>query len=245
MISFLSIYEELKISSNLDDLFQRMMKLQGNYGISSGLYGVSYCKSTAQHDGITDSLFLKTNYSKDFLDHFGSEEFLDDDITAIHCLSKTTPLIWHEYDRYYDVNDNQRYYMEEGAYQFDMSVGVAIPVRFNEFGGGGMGLSAQGLGANEFIKIWSSYQHEITTITKIFDELTRTKFVDDEFKLNAREKDILNWLANGITIQEIAYKLNLGSSTIETQLRSARIKLGAKSNIQAITKAMVFNLIKP
>jgi len=244
MISYLTIYENLTKASNLDELWQRMMSLQSNFGISSGYYGARYCKESAAEHGISNSMWTIGDHPQEFTDHFGGEEFINADVTAIHCMTKTTPFIWHQFERYDGITEEQRQYMEGGA-QFDMNVGVTIPVRFKQVGGGGMGLASKDLDSKEFMKVWDSHQHEILTITNVFDELTRTEHINEIFNLTAREKDILTWLANGITIQQIAYKLKRKPSTIETQLRGARQKLEARNNVQAITKAMLFNLINP
>jgi DNA-binding CsgD family transcriptional regulator len=52
-------------------------------------------------------------------------------------------------------------------------------------------------------------------------------------RLSQRERDVLDWLAQGFETREIAEKLDVSISTIHTHLKHAREKLGLP-NLEAL-----------
>ena len=52
--------------------------------------------------------------------------------------------------------------------------------------------------------------------------------------LSTRERDVLTLASEGLTSGEIAARLGLGRSTVETHVRSAMKKLGARTRAQAV-----------
>ncbi len=140
--------------------------------------------------------------------------------------------------------DRQKKFMSDSI-EFDMGVGVSLPVRYNEHGIGGVGLNCADVSEKEFNKIWTAHQGEITTISHMFDEFAREEHMDEIYSLTPREVEVLTWLTLGKTTKVIAGKLGSSASTVEKQVRSARKKLNARNNEQAVTKALMLGLINP
>ena len=59
-----------------------------------------------------------------------------------------------------------------------------------------------------------------------------------EEALSAREQEIVDLLAEGLTTEEIASRLVISSATVRTHVRNARQKLGAHTRAQAVAKAL-------
>lgn len=59
-----------------------------------------------------------------------------------------------------------------------------------------------------------------------------------EKKLSARESEILGFLAEGLTGEEIARRLVLSPETVRTHVRNATEKLGARTRTEAVVKAL-------
>ena len=64
-------------------------------------------------------------------------------------------------------------------------------------------------------------------------------------KLSAREREVLQWVAAGKTMQDIGDILLISDRTVEVHLRSAREKLGALTTVQAVGRAIGLGLIYP
>lgn len=72
-------------------------------------------------------------------------------------------------------------------------------------------------------------------------EVDRSKV--EEFNLNHREYEILTFISQGYSNQEIADKLFLALPTIKTHISNLYSKLDVKRRTQAIHKAKSLNLI--
>jgi PAS domain S-box-containing protein len=63
--------------------------------------------------------------------------------------------------------------------------------------------------------------------------------------LSPREREILGFLAQGLTGEQVATRLVLSPETIRTHIRNAREKLGASTRVEAVTMALLAGEIKP
>ncbi len=66
-------------------------------------------------------------------------------------------------------------------------------------------------------------------------------FVDSTLRLTGRQREVLEWVADGKSVAEIAAILNISIATVEKHLRLARETLGAESTAHAVTKASFLN----
>ena len=62
---------------------------------------------------------------------------------------------------------------------------------------------------------------------------------------SVREREVLALLASGATDREIAQLLELSPATVQTHVRNAKAKLGARTRAQAVALALERDLIKP
>jgi DNA-binding CsgD family transcriptional regulator len=159
-------------------------------------------------------------------------------------MSKIDPFIWHNRQQWGEPTEQQLKFMLD-SFQFNMGVGVSLPVRFNQFGVGGIGLNFADSTEKEFNKIWASYRDEISTIGFVYDELARGNHMQEICPLSPREIEVLTWLTLGKNIKMIAHKIGNSTSTVDKQIRSARRKLNARNNEQAVVKALILGLIEP
>jgi PAS domain S-box-containing protein len=57
--------------------------------------------------------------------------------------------------------------------------------------------------------------------------------------LSPREREVLSFLARGLTGEQIAERLVLSPETVRTHIRNAREKLGASTRVEAVTVALL------
>jgi two-component system nitrate/nitrite response regulator NarL len=60
---------------------------------------------------------------------------------------------------------------------------------------------------------------------------------------SAREREVLDLLAEGATDGEIATVLELSPATVQSHVRNAKAKLGARTRVQAVALALRRGLI--
>ena len=62
-------------------------------------------------------------------------------------------------------------------------------------------------------------------------------------RLSKRQLDVLRWVADGLTVGQIADRLNISIHTADMHLRAARERLGVKSSVHAVAEAFRLGLI--
>ncbi|PHR93693.1 MAG: hypothetical protein COA69_03405 [Robiginitomaculum sp.] len=62
--------------------------------------------------------------------------------------------------------------------------------------------------------------------------------------LSPRQQEVLNFLALGYRIDEIAYEMNIKPETVNLHIGKLRSKLNARTNAQAVSIAYETNLIE-
>ena len=234
-------------ATDIDDLWAKMRLCLRQYGMTSAFYGVSHAINIVERhpqESIIDSIWYKTDHPKNYRDHFDNKYYIDDDLGAIHCLTNTNPFIWHDKSMWGSPTPRQEKFMLD-SFDFKMGIGVTLPIRFDNFGYGGLGLCMGDMSERDFEQMWQTYSQQICAISYLFDEFMRSNHNEAIYPLSIREQEVLSWLAVGETAKSIAYKLGSTPSTVDKQIRTARQKLGARNNEQAITKAIIFKLINP
>lgn len=68
---------------------------------------------------------------------------------------------------------------------------------------------------------------------------------DGTIALTAREREVLRLLAGGTGVSGIAATLSLSVHTVRDHVKSIRAKLGAPSQLDAITRALAIGLLEP
>lgn len=240
----LDVFEGFSSATNVDDLWLKYKHVLSRFGVSTAMYCVSHSPTALKEDGVIDSAWYKGDHPDEYLNYFDEKFNFNDDPTAMHCLEKTAPYIWHDPEKVSSQTEAQKEFMIDSV-EFGMGVGVTLPIRFNEYGVGGIGLSTEGVTEKEFDKIWLAHGQEIVLMSRWFDEFARGEKIDGVYSLSDREREVLTWLAIGRKTEEIAKILGTAVSTVEKQIRSARKKLNARNNEQAIAKALIFKLIRP
>jgi DNA-binding CsgD family transcriptional regulator len=65
-----------------------------------------------------------------------------------------------------------------------------------------------------------------------------------KLKLTRRTQDVLQLLAEGLTDKEIAASLGLSKYTVSNHINTLKIRLGARTRAQSISRAVTLGLVK-
>lgn len=106
---------------------------------------------------------------------------------------------------------------------------------------GGIGLcAAPGLSQEEVDRIWDQHGREILVLNALAHlRICSMPYVSPRRALTARQREVLEWVADGKTTADIATIMGLTPATVEKHLRLAREVLDVDTTAQAVMKASV------
>ena len=136
---------------------------------------------------------------------------------------------------------------EKRILEFNRSMGVTAgyTVSFrsvSERSRGAIALTARrGLSQAEVDAVWAEHGQEILVLNNVFHLKLLTLPYSGARKLTSRQREVLQWVGDGKTTQDIALLLDLTPATIEKHLRLARDALDVETTAQAVLKAAFYN----
>lgn len=214
-------------------------------GAASLLYGVLGFKREVAVHKLTKSVIWKGTHKREFFNVFGSETFLDDDMTARHCVESRDVLIWHDDRNWAKATPAE---LRRARISTDLGFEVGFTIPSSHFGPGrigGIGVSFPDIPAKEFPRFWRQEGRELISICGLLDMGMREEHISSLVRLSGRETECLTWLAAGLRPDQIAHRLNIGGKSVEKYIAGARRKLRAATRDHAVAKAMALRLIEP
>ena len=245
MSLWINLLDDFSSAGNSDKLLQKLSQHLVEHGVTSYFYGIGPSYSVVSERGIIGSMWYRTTHPEEYRDYFDNKFYIDDDLSAIHCMSRTSPFVWHDKRHWGEVATKRQLQFMEDSFAWDMGIGVSLPVRFGERGLGGLGLCCGQTDEKEFGKLWKAKRSEIMTISYLFDAFMHKEHLTEFCGLDKIKLKILHLLASGLARKEVAYKLNLHYSDISYHLTGARKALKARNNMQAVVNAMSSGLVTP
>lgn len=135
--------------------------------------------------------------------------------------------------------------MKMTQYNVDQGVFAGYTVSFrsvSERSKGGIALIARnGLTQDEVDKAWETHGAEIIVINNVLHLKLLTLPHSGARRLTKRQREVLQWVGDGKTTQDIGILLGLTPATVEKHLRLAREALDVETTAQAVLKAAFYN----
>ncbi len=226
-----------------DEVWDRLVAIVGErWGITSVLFAFTHSRFTTSRVGVTSSLFFRQNLPADFVASYPNGLSLDDDIASELILSGEDEFLWSSFETR-DLRPVQRARYETDK-AFGMGVGVSFGFRFGGHSGfGGMCWGKRHADAHAFKALWQAQRLDMLALAHQFEAIMRPIMVRNRFSLTPRETDVMSFSAGGMTQKQIAEHLKLSPKTIANTLERARKKLDAVSTMEAVAKALIYELI--
>ncbi|MEL6956331.1 MAG: LuxR C-terminal-related transcriptional regulator, partial [Pseudomonadota bacterium] len=137
--------------------------------------------------------------------------------------------------------EEERFYQEAGEAGFHSSAIVPLKSPRNAPSPeAGIGLMSKSSGA-AFERMWAERRSEILIFLMQLHQVMSpdlTRRLHDMALLSPREQDCLAYLSKGLRPDRIGDRLGLATVTVNFHIRSARQKLEARTNPEAIAKAL-------
>ncbi len=235
----------LRRAPSLDAFWSHIHTALERRGASSILYGVLASKSETEVHRLTRALIWKGTHKREYFDVFGTDSFLDNDLTARHCVQRSDVLIWHDPSNWANASHAE---LRRAEISTDLGFDVGFTVPSSHFSRrqiGGIGVSMPNIPIREFDKFWRQEGPALVSICGMLDTGMRGQHLDQLIRLSPREKECLIWLSVGLRQDQIAARLNIGRKSVEKYIAGARHKLKAATSDHAVAKALIFGLIEP
>jgi LuxR family transcriptional regulator, quorum-sensing system regulator SdiA len=212
------------------------------YGVSSMLYAFTHSKYTVSRTGIMPSIYLRHSYPDDYIATYGGELTLDNSVAAELILAGGSHLFWSDFPQM-DLSPGQR---ERIAIDqaLGMNTGISFGFRFGANSGfAALCWASRHADPQDFKRLMNENRAEIDRLADAFQLRMRSLMIASRIKLTPREKEVLSYSAGGMTAKQIATHLSLSQKTVANTLQRARHAMGAVSTMEAVAKALVYELI--
>ncbi len=139
---------------------------------------------------------------------------------------------------------------EIAAVQKNAAMGIfaGVSVSFPEASArskGALGLIAdQGLGHAEVEVIWAANRDTMLAVAHMMHlRIIQLPHLSPNRALTTRQREALEWVADGKTTQDIALLMGVSGAMVEKHLRLAREALNVETTAQAVAKGALLNMI--
>lgn len=242
-----SVVDKIEIltnASSIEELWAAHVEIMDEYGFDRLIYGFTRYRSE-QSLGDPQDWVILSNQTQQYM-----EEFIYSGI-AYHApmlrwaLNNDGACSWgvmEEMAREQSLTERELKVIEFNKIH-DVTAGYTISFRtISRRSKGAISLNARrGLSQLQVDVIWQKHGREIMLLNNI----THLKILSLPYfgsrQLTRRQREVLGWVGDGKTTQDIAVLLGLTPATVEKHLRLAREKLDVETTAQAVLKASFYN----
>nr|WP_239113395.1 LuxR family transcriptional regulator [Shimia biformata] len=225
----------------MECLWERHCEKMAEFGFDRLIYGCSNYMSPTGFGDMEDFIVL-SNHDRDYLDAFLSDGLYYDSPMMSWVLSNTGAKSWSENMRRLAANelsDGEKKVLEFNR-RFNVVAGytISFPSSSQRFKGA-MALAAKpGLSQEDVDALWAERGSEIHLINSIVNlKIITLPYTRPKRQLTKRQREVLEWVGMGKTVQDIATLIDRTPATVEKHLRLARESLCVDTTAQALMKA--------
>ena len=230
--------------SSIEALWQMHTARMAEYGFDRLLYGFTRYRSGASLGDPQDWIVL-TNHAPDYMDGFITEGLYFYAPMLLWSLENDGASSWSV------ITEQAR----SGAFtpaelrvvEFNRRMGVTAgyTISFRSLSArhkGAVALTApSGTPQDEVDAIWARHGEEILVCNNVAHLKILTLPYSRARQLTRRQREVLEWVGDGKTAQDIATIMGLTPATVEKHLRLAREALDVETTAQAVLKAAFSN----
>lgn len=234
-------------ASELETLWDHLVRRMAGYGFDRLIYGATRFR-TATSLGDAEDFVILTNHSNDYMDRFLNDGLYFHAPMVKWALEHEGPCSWsvlQEMARTGTLSAQERKVLD---FNLSHQVTAGYSISFQSVSArtkAAIALTAQvGMSQREVDAIWAEHGDDILLLNNIAHlRILSLPYTSPTRSLTARQREVLGWVGDGKTVQDIALLLNLTPATVEKHLRLARDALSVETTAQAVLKASFQNQI--
>ena len=245
----ISLLSRMAQSTSVDAVWQ----IAANHFASCGFSRVNYGYTRFRvdwHLGDPDDAIFLTTTSPDYVKVYFNEGFYARTPMYRWVMENTGACTWEWVEKAF--HDGLLPEDEANAVARNMRMGIhaGVSISFPETSlrdKGALGLIADPrLGHAEVAQIWATRGEEIMAVAGMMHlKVTQLPMATRRRPLTARQREALEWVADGKTMQDIALLMDISAAMVEKHLRLAREALNVDTTAQAVAKGALLNMIFP
>ncbi|MBF9033601.1 LuxR family transcriptional regulator [Rhodobacterales bacterium HKCCE2091] len=232
---------------SVDELWRFHTAEMAKYGFDRLFYAYSAFRRAGTFGDPDDALVL-TNHDPQYIEAYVNKGLFRHGPMMKWANENTGAISWSyiaETMSGRELNEAERVVMSLNA-RYGLLAGytLSFPMAMKH-SSAGIGLTARkGLTQDDVDAIWAEHGEDIEIINHVAHLcITQLPATGQSRVLTPRQTEVLELVADGKTIQDIAIILERNAATVEKHLRGARDTLGVETTAQAVRKASVLNQI--
>jgi len=232
-------------ANSAEDVWSYHGEHMREFGFDRLLYTSTRFRMHGLFGDIADAIMLSSHHP-DFLKAFDGTDLYIHSPTTSWLQKNVGALSWQvAWDRFAssDLTEGEKR-VKELYKQWDITAGYTISLnRVDDRSLCTMGLCGErGLSQGALDAIWKESGETIILLNNIMHlKMLALPQLGQRRTLTPRQREVLQWVADGKTVQDIADIMSLKPSTVEKHLRLARAALNVETTAQAVLKASLRN----
>lgn len=234
-------------ASSIEELWPVHVEQMAKYGFDRLIYG-STRFNTETSLGDPEDFIILTNHGSDYLNGFMTQGLYFHAPMVRWALENVGASSWRiaqDKLRNSELTKQAVQVLEFNA-KLNMTAGytVSFPAG-SQRQKGAISLAARpGLSQEEVDAIWQDCGREISVMNNVVHlKIMSMPYVPPNRALTPRQREVLEWVGDGKTTQDIATLMGLTTATVDKHLRLAREALSVETTAQAVLKAALRNQI--
>jgi DNA-binding CsgD family transcriptional regulator len=217
------------------------------YGFSRVNYGLTRFRHNRGIGDPDDAVYLSTA-DADYVRHYFRGGFYARTPVYRWAVSNEGACTWAWVQKAYDAGMLSPEEMDAVRQNAAMGVAAGIAISFPETSSrskGAVGLIAdKGISHDDVEGIWAEKHHEINAVAHVMHlKIVQLPGSNGRRALTARQREALEWVADGKTMQDVGLLMGVSAAMVEKHLRLARDALDVETTTQAVAKSALMNMI--
>lgn len=233
--------EAINNAETIEEAFDVLCKAVGRYGYDKVTYSLLTDHASL---GLPKMHGVATSYPDDWMKHYMEKDYLADDPVVLKIKNSFTPFFWKDLEKDPSFSEYSLNILRQGA-EAGVGDGIGIPLFGVNNEVVGVGFARNEVDKKPDYNFLAGAQLLATHFHEKFRLLSQENRELKHIPLSERERDVLQWAAEGKENADIAEIMTLSESTVKTYLQRCYKKLGANGRNYAITKAILLGEITP
>lgn len=241
----LTYIEKILAAQTIEPVWKLLCDKMETYGFDRLLYGFTR-NHTESGLGMRDELLVLSSVDPEYTNKFVNSGMYFGAPMLRWALKHTGCCSWSWlHDQYDKLTETEH---EIIAFNRSMGVTAGYTISFKDNKvrhKAGLALIARpGMSQDEVDAIWARSGQEISVMCQVTHLVfTTLPYTPPGRSLTKRQKEVLEWVGDGKTMQDISVIMGVSPATIEKHLRLAREALDVETTAQAVVKASFQNQI--